>query len=101
MEVRGDASRPDGFFASASALIGLYQLRLDQMFGHDPLVLEGAESPTTSTASRASHWIEFYDRLVEFESEILVSMESLAEGLSAEEHRAVDITNLQPLGVLL
>ena len=71
------------------------------MFGHGPLVLEGAESPATSTARRAAHWIEFYDRLVEFESEILVTMEGLAERLSAEEHRAVDITNLQPMRVLI
>jgi hypothetical protein len=74
---------------------------LDQVFGHDPLVVEGAESPATSTASRAAHWIEFYDRLVEFESEILVSMEGLAKRLSAEEHRAVDLTNLQPMRVLI
>ena len=71
------------------------------MFDHDPLVIEGAESPVTSTAGRAAHWIEFYDRLVEFESEILVSMEGLAKSLSAEEHRAVDITNLQPMRVLI
>jgi hypothetical protein len=71
------------------------------MFGHDPLVLEGPESPATSSARRAAHWIEFYDRLVEFESEILVSMEGLAKRLSAEEHRAVDITDLQPIHVLI
>jgi hypothetical protein len=71
------------------------------MFGHDPLVLEGAESPATSTAGRAAHWVEFYDRMVEFESEILVSMERLAKRLSVEEHRAVDITNLQPMRVLI
>ena len=71
------------------------------MFGNDPLVLEGAESPATSTASRAAHWVEFYDRMVEFESEILASMERLAKMLSAEEHRAVDITNLQPMRVLI
>ena len=71
------------------------------MFDHDPLVLEGAESAATSTAGRAAHWIEFYDRLVEFESEILVSMEGLAKRLSVEEHRAVDITNPQPMRVLI
>jgi len=71
------------------------------MFGHDPFVLEGAESPVRSTVSRAAHWVEFYDRMIEFESEILASMERLAKRLSAEEHRAVDITNLQPMRVLI
>ena len=76
-------------------------MKLDHLFGHDPFVLEGAESPSKSTASRAAHWIEFYDRLVDFESEVLVSMEGLAKMLSSEEYRAVDITNLQPMRVLI
>ena len=64
-------------------------------------VLEGGESPETSTRQRAVHWLEFYERLIAFESEILTTMQELSSRLSAEEARAVDITNITPMRDLI
>ncbi len=63
--------------------------------------LERGESPNTSSRQRAAHWVEFYERLVAFESEILASMESLSARLSEEEARAVELTNIRPMRELI
>ena len=64
-------------------------------------MLEGEESPETSTRLRAAYWIEFYDRLVAYESAILATMEDLASRLSEQEARAVDLTNIAPMKELI
>jgi hypothetical protein len=64
-------------------------------------MLEGGESPERSSRQRAAHWIEFYDRLVAFESEVLAKMEELSSRLSGDEARAVEITNIAPMRDLI
>jgi hypothetical protein len=68
---------------------------------NEPGKIERDESPSTASRPRAAHWVEFYDRLVVFESEILETMESLSARLSADEQRAVEITNLEPMRELI
>ena len=64
-------------------------------------ILEGGETPETSTRQRAAHWLEFYERLIAFESEILTTMQEVSSRLSTEEARAVEITNITPMPALI
>ncbi len=48
-----------------------------------------------------AHWIEFYDRMIALESQVLATMEDLAKTLSDEELRAVEITDLGPMRELI
>jgi hypothetical protein len=49
----------------------------------------------------ASHWVEFYDRMIAIESQVLATMEDFAKRLSDEELRAVEITDLEPIRELI
>ena len=49
----------------------------------------------------AAHWVEFYDRMIAIESEVLATMEDFAKRLSDEELRAVEITDLEPMRALI
>ena len=63
--------------------------------------LERGESPNASSQERAAYWVEFYERLVAFETEILATMESLSARFSEEEARAVELTNIGPMRELI
>jgi hypothetical protein len=63
--------------------------------------VEGGESPGRSTPERAARWAAFYDELVTFESQILQTMEQMAERLNEDEQRVVLLTNVEPMRKLI
>ena len=59
------------------------------------------DSPAGVSHRRAAHWADFYDRLLDFERQILARMVTLAEQLPPDEATAVEETNITPLRDLI
>jgi hypothetical protein len=68
------------------------------MIPRDP---EGSESPDTADRDRATHWGEFYDRVILFEETILSQMVDLSSEMTEEEQRLVKETNTGPLSSMI
>lgn len=66
-----------------------------------PSLPEGSESPDTADRARATHWREFYDRMLAFEEVILGQMIALSSEMPEEDRRVVEETNTGPLRSLI